>query len=94
MWNIDNYAVDWNVLKWQSAFQNTFVIPQERAGDGEAKAETTDKQNKLEFSPVAGINTDESGNTTFLMFMLTFILFSHHSLTELMYLIVFPQYWQ
>ncbi|XP_026778796.3 host cell factor 2 isoform X1 [Pangasianodon hypophthalmus] len=45
-----------------SALQNTFVIPQERTGSGEARAETTDKQNKLEFNPVAGINTDESVN--------------------------------
>lgn len=49
------------------------MIPQERAGGGEARAETTDKKDKLEFNPVAGINTDESGNTPFLMFMLIFI---------------------
>ncbi|XP_017349733.1 host cell factor 2 isoform X3 [Ictalurus punctatus] len=35
---------------------------QERAGGGEARAENTDKQNKLDFNPVAGIITDESVN--------------------------------
>lgn len=35
---------------------------QERAGGGEARAENTEKQNKLEFNHVAGINTDESVN--------------------------------
>lgn len=51
------------------------MIPQERAGGGEARAENTDKQNKLDFNPVAGIITDESGNTPFPIFMLYIYLF-------------------
>lgn len=66
------------------AFKNIFVVPQERAGRGEARAETTNKQDKSEFNPVAGINTDKSGNTLFLMFSLVLILFSNHSITELL----------
>ncbi|TSK13340.1 Host cell factor 2 [Bagarius yarrelli] len=41
-----------------SGFKVKIVIPQKRAG-----AESTDKQNKSECSPVAGVTTNESGNT-------------------------------
>lgn len=61
----------------------TLLIPQEKAGGVESRPETTDKQAKSEFNPVAGINTDKSGNSPFLMSVLIFILFSNHSVTEL-----------
>lgn len=56
------------------AFKNIFVIPQDRAGRGEARAETTSKQDKSEFNPVAGVNTDKSGNALHVLTCINFIL--------------------
>lgn len=69
--NRPNTEVVKYTYRWECLEMTCYsVIPQERAG-----AESTDQQNKSEFNPVAGIHTNESGNTLFYVFMPSFLYF-------------------